>query len=301
MHVRSKAPLLAIALFLAACGKDKPNDAATDAGGRATSLAPLPTAPANGTPIPSASVAAFVNPGNLPPYKGATGSVEGTISITGDPAPVVPDQHFRACPAAEKVYGKLFREGAKTAEGRALADAIVAVTGYSDAYVPERAEARSITIEDCAFPRVIDMTVGQRLEIANKTTQIWAPALEQAALPALMVAPPGSEAIKLYPPRPGHFILIDKLTHIYARSDVWVLLQPLHAVSGIDGHFRIDDVPIGSLKVSARLSAISQEASKTVDVLAGVVQKVDLTIHYSAVKDAGAPAPKGAMPALRAS
>src|SRR2546427_10681759 len=100
------------------------------------------------------------------------------------------------------------------------------------------------------------MTIGQRLEITNKASQLWAPALEQAGLPALMVASPNSDAVRLYPPRPGHFILIDKLTHVYARSDVWVLMQPLHAVSGLDGHYRIDGVPVGKLQVNARLTRI---------------------------------------------
>jgi hypothetical protein len=296
MHVLRTASFRSIAtialLFpaFAACSKDASKATATDDGGTTTGLAPLPTVPANGTPIPTASIEAVVNPAKLPPYNGPTGSVEGTISITGDPSPVVPDQDFHVCPTAEKTYGKLFREGAPTPGGRALADAIVAITGYSDFYLPERSDVRSITVDDCAFPRVIDMTVGQRLEVLNKTNQIWAPALEQAGLPALMVETPGSDAVKLYPPRPGHFNLIDKLSHLYARSDLWVLMQPLHAVSGIDGHYRIDGVPVGTLKVGARLSAIGKDASKSVDVLAGVVQKVDLTITYAAVKDAGAPA-----------
>jgi hypothetical protein len=298
MHVCRTLFLAGAAVAMVAsagCTKGEPKPNATGEGADATPLAPLPTTPANGTPIPSASVEAFVNPQKLPPYSGPTGSVEGTISITGDPSPAVPDQDFHVCPGAEKVYGKLFREGAEVpGGGRALADAIIAITGYSGFYLPERADVRSITIEDCAFPRVIDMTIGQRLEVTNKSSQIWAPALEQAGLPALMVTPPNSDAVKLYPPRPGHFILIDKLTHIYARSDLWVLMQPLHAVSGVDGHYRIDGVPVGKLQVNARLTRIGQETSKSVDVLAGVVQKVDLTLTYAVPKDAGAPVDGGA-------
>jgi hypothetical protein len=295
MHVlRTPLPFaasLAIALVLGGCSKDDSKAGAPREGTDATPLAPLPTAPANGTPMSSASVASFVNPKNFPPYSGALGSIEGTISITGDPSPSVPDLDFQACPGGEKVYGKLFREGAATGNGaRAVADAIIGVTGYTGFYVPERADVRSVTITDCAYPRVIDMTVGQRLEITNKTTQIWGPALEQAGLPALMLASPNSDAVKLYPPKPGHFILIDKLQHTYARSDVWVLQYPLHAVSDLEGHYRIDGVPVGKLQVNARLSRISQEASKEIEVLANVVQKVDLTINYVAAKDAGTPA-----------
>jgi hypothetical protein len=285
-------PMLAV-LAVGGCKKDSPASDADAANGQlADATAVAPSAPAHGTPMPLASIEQFVNPKKLPAYQGPTGSIEGTISVTGDPSPPV-DVDVHGCPGADRVYGKLFREGPPTHDGgRAVADAIIGVTGYAGFYIPERNEARTVTIDDCAPPRVIDMTVGQRLEVKNNTNQMWAPALEQAQLPALMVATPGSEAVRLYPPRPGHFVLIDKLAHTYARSDVWVLMYPLHAVSDLQGHFRIDGVPVGKMTVSARLTTISQEASKEVEVLANVVQKVDLSVHYAAPKDAGAPAAK---------
>jgi hypothetical protein len=293
-------PLLLALPFLALACKETPKPSgANPEGADATPVAaPPPSAPANGTPLPAASVAAFVNPEKLPPYAGPTGSVEGTISITGDPSPALPAQDYSKCPEAALTYGKLFREGMPTAGGgRALADAIVGITGYAGYYVPERSETRTISVSGCAFePRVVNMTIGQRLEVANKAKDMWAPAIEQAQLPALMVAPPNGDAVKLYPPKPGHMTLIDRMGHPWARSDVWVFMHPLHAVSALDGHYRIDGVPVGKLKVNVRLTAIGQETSKEVEVLAGVVQKVDLTLAYHAPKDAGAPAATDAGP-----
>jgi hypothetical protein len=288
MNVVTRA--LPFALALVACSKPTASTSTVTAGGAdATALAPppAPSAPANGTPLPSASVAAFVNPQNLPAYSGPTGSVEGTISITGDPSPDVPGD-FTACPDAVKTYGKLFRAGNPVpGGGRALADAVIAITGYTGYYVPEANEVRKVSIEGCAFPRVIDMTIGQRLELVNNTTDVWGPILEQAVLPALMLAPPKGGTVKLFPPRPGHYSLADQLRHPYAKSDVWALMYPLHAVSNLEGHYRIDGVPVGKLQVSARLTMISEQTTKPVDVLAGVVQKVDLELHYTP-KDAGA-------------
>ena len=70
-----------------------------------------PTAPPNALPIPSASVAAAVNPGDLPVYSGPTGIVEGTILVRGPDSPDVPDLNVHNCPAALDTYGKLFRAG----------------------------------------------------------------------------------------------------------------------------------------------------------------------------------------------
>src|SRR5271166_6078948 len=79
--------------------------------GSAATQAPRPTAPPNALPIPSASVAAAVNPANLPVYDGPTGIVEGTVAVRGPDAPDVPNLNVHNCPAALDTYGKLFRSG----------------------------------------------------------------------------------------------------------------------------------------------------------------------------------------------
>lgn len=223
----------------------------------------------------------------LPPYNGPTGSIEGTISVTGEPAPEIKDRDFHKCPAAAKAYGHLFREGAPVPSGgRALADALVGVTGYSGFYVPERNEARKVTIEECALtPHTIDVTFGQRLEIANKSALLFAPVLEGVFSPALMVATPNGDPVKIYPQKPGYFPVKDKLGNDFLTGDVYVLMHPLHAVSGLDGHYRIDGLPVGKVNIFTRLRVIG-ETAKPVEVLAGVVSRVDLSLTY-APKDAG--------------
>jgi hypothetical protein len=118
-----------------------------------------------------------------------------------------------------------------------------------------------------------------------------------------MVAPPNADPVHLYPPKPGYFRLIDRLTASPMTADVYVLLHPLHAVTDTNGHYRIDGVPVNTkLTVFARLAAIGETAKKGVEVLAGVVQPVDLTLSYAAAKDAGAPADRadaGLQPPLR--
>jgi hypothetical protein len=240
----------------------------------------------NVTPVPAASVAAYVNPAHLPPYTGPTGSVEGTIRIDGPPSPKSTGVSFSSCPDAEKMYGSLFREGPPGPDGsRPLADALVAVTGYSSYFLPERNEAQTVTIDDCAFnARTVAMTFGQRLEIANKAPDLWAPMLTQAPMPVLMMSTSHGDPVRLYPPHPGYYTLVDKGKHPWATADVYALLHPLHAVSDVAGHYRIDGVPVGKLKVNARLAAIQREASADVEILENVVKTVDLVLHYTPAK-----------------
>jgi hypothetical protein len=247
---------------------------------------PTPSTPMNVTPLPAASIDAVVNPKHLPPYTGPTGSVEGTIRIDGPAAREVPGQDFTKCPDGERMYGREFREGPPQADGsRALPDAVVGVTGYTGFYVPERNEAQTLTIDDCAFAaRSVAMTFGQRLEVANKTKELWAPSLVQAPMPVLMFATSNGDPVKLYPPKPGYFTLIDKGAHPWAVANVYAMLQPLHAVSDSNGHYRIDGVPVGKLYVSAHLQQLQLDVSSQADILEGVVAKVDLVMHNPVVQ-----------------
>ncbi len=219
---------------------------------------------------------------SLPAYSGPTGSVEGTITVDGDPAPDV-DGAFSKCPAARDMYGKLFREGPPLPNGaRALPDAFVGVTGYSGAYIPSNSEVRNVTIDNCGFTeRTIDMTIGEHLEVWNKTRTLYAPTLLQVPTPALMLAPPGGDPVKLYPTKPAYYTLVDKTGSApYMQANVYVVAYPLHAISGLDGHYRIDGVPVGSVSVSARLAAIQKTATRKVDVLANVVAHADMVLSY---------------------
>jgi hypothetical protein len=271
------------------CHRDAPA-AGAERDASATPIAPSNAGtPEGGSPIPSASVEAVVNPSKLPVYSGPTGSVEGTVFVQGPPAPEIPQLDFRNCPAAIDTYGKLFRAGSPRDDGlRPVADAVVVATGYSS-YIPEKREAERVAISvNCGYPsRTMALTFGQRLEIANDSRLGFAPVLSGTFHAATLIAPPGQngEPVKLYPPRPGHFVLLDQLQP-FVRETVVVLLQPLHTVSDLRGHYRIDRVPVGKLKVGAQLDWIRSEEQKDVEVRANVVENVDFVLTYA--PDAGA-------------
>ena len=293
---------LLLAVALTSCKVDsgsqqagpQPNASSQAASGTSAPQPPAASAPANGLPTPAASVAAAINPQDLPAYSGPTGSVEGTIFITGDTPRALPNLDFKQCPAGAAFYGKLFREGpsVSTAEGakRTLPDAIVAITGYSGYYVPERNEAKRVTFTGCSLPsRTITMTFGQRLEIANDSMLLFAPEFLQVASPAALIAPPKlrGEPVKLYPPHPGYYTLVDQVHAIsFLRADVYAFQHSLHTVSDSNGHYRIDGVPTGSLDVHARLGIIDKNTAQKVEIRENVVVTVDLTLNYDAATDA---------------
>jgi hypothetical protein len=272
---------LVVALWSAVgCSRPGTPAAASDAGPR-----PHPSAPPNSLPLPSASVEAVVNPEHLPVYSGPVGSVEGTIWIQGPPSPDIPNMDFGTCPAGIDVYGKLFRSGAARPDGlRPLADAVVVVVGYTGAYVPDKSEVEQAVITpSCGYAtRTIAMTYGQRLEVVNDSKFAFAPRLTGIYQVAVMIAPPGrnGDPIKLYPPKAGHYLMLDTMQS-FVRQDLYVFRHPLHTVSSLTGHYRIDGVPVGKIKVGATLPILDLNVDADVEVRANVVEHVDLTLTYA--------------------
>jgi hypothetical protein len=246
---------------------------------------PLKTIPDAGPlvaiPLPATSVAALVNPQGLPAYADDTGSVEGTIFVTGAPPAATPAD-FSKCPGAEAEYGHAFREGAPKTPGgpRPLADAIVAITGYRGFFVPETAEVKPVTIVDCGFSaRTVTMTFGQRLEVKNLTREYFTPLIEPAPNFVVMMAPPFADPVKIYPKKPGRYRLLDR-DRKYVVADLFAFLHPLHGVSDLSGSYRIDGIPVGKVTVNTSHPQIAgSEASRDVEIKAGATAHVDLTLE----------------------
>jgi hypothetical protein len=285
------------------CGSCKGGDPSgtqpqnAEAASDATGLAPASSTGLTVLPIPSASVLKMLNPTDLPAYGGATGSIEGDVFVTGESSPAEMGKSFTRCPEAAAMYSKQFREGDPRPDGsRPLADAMIAVqllgTGI---FIPEKNESQLVTIDQCSYSaRTFVLTYGQRLDVKNlaapATGRIYAPDFENAPGYALMIAPPGADAVKLYPKVIGRYRLVDKMKNDWMEADVYVIGHPLHAVSNAVGHYRLDGVPIGKRTVNFFHPAIPGEGvNKDVEVRANVVAKLDGMITYARPKDAAKP------------
>ncbi|HWL85437.1 MAG TPA: hypothetical protein VNO21_06525, partial [Polyangiaceae bacterium] len=204
---------------------------------------------------------------------------------------------FSRCPEGKEFFGKAFREGPTRADGaRPLADALVAITGYSRYIVAERHPKKRITIEHCAYSsRVIDLTLGQVLQVQNHDKDMHGPAIADHAMPALMLAPPGGDPVEVFPAKPGLTFLTDKMGPPWMLVEVFTLLHPLHAVTDREGHYRVDGVPtedadhhpIEGLMLTVLHRGVGAQSTKTVPHLtANVVEHLDVTLENHPV-DAG--------------
>ena len=291
-RVAGLAAGLGLSVLSSGCAhRDSPSATLPESSSAPVAVADAAALPESNMAIPRDLIEATLNPGHLPPYSGPTGSVEGTITVIGPPSPDVKLDGAK-CPAAVDTFGKLFREGTPTEPNgpRALADAVVAATGYGGYYLPETKPMESVTISvDCAYPaRTIALTFGQALAITNLSKYPFAPIIDAEASPAVMMAAPlgAGDPIRIFPRHPGHALMGD-LMQTYAHEDIYVLRFPSHAVSARDGHYRIDGLPVGKLSVGAQHPTVLSQASAPVEIKANVVQRVDLTLEY---------APKAAKP-----
>jgi len=233
----------------------------------AESVAPvlLPAPVASGLPDPK-GVSDTVNPRGEAAYAGPSGTVRGRVVVKGDPPPAQPTVLAKipqTCGAsARDGYGKLFREG----PGRALADVLIAVTGFKG-YVPERESVRRVVAKDCFYgTRTLALTYGQSIEVASGDKQTYIPELlGEKGQPQIVATPGGDTVAPLYPTHAGRYVLIDNL-NLFMTAEVIVLKYATHAVTDLDGRFEITGIPAGDVHVNALLPAANLGAERTVKV-----------------------------------
>lgn len=289
---------LALLLAISACDSKANGPSAAASASAAAPASATAKAESKPSGLDAESVAKVVNPKGQPAYDGPVGTLKGVIRIDGDPAPSS-DLTFPAeCAEGAATYGKLFRVG----QDKALADALVAVTGY-DAYVPAREEAEKLTLRGCAYKsRTLGLTFGQHIELSNlDPKQSFMPFLDGGRYAAIMVATPKGAPVKVYAQKPGHYMLRDMLDHKFMVSDVYVLAYPTHAVTDLDGQYAIAGIPVGKVKVNAFLPVLNKTVGQEIEIHEGD-NTLDLTLHFDAAKDIAAlqktPPPAGSAPAV---
>lgn len=292
--------MVAIPTALVGACKSSPSGS-TDAGAPTPSFVkPRASSPplASNIPVPAASVDKAVNPDKLPPYSGPTGAVEGVVKIQGDPNPEVKLELTSACAGARSTYDHLFREG----PGRTLADAMVAVTEYKG-FVPAKEPSVKVKVNACAYDRLTYVvTYGQRLDVLSEDpTNSYVPFLTGFDSTARLVLTPKTEGgVKLYPLDIGRYVLVDEMKRPWMKADVFVLKYPTHAVTGLDGRFRIEGIPVGEVRVSAFLPVIDATEGKKVKIEDGKTTTVEFALTYKRPTAApSASAPAGKAPAAK--
>jgi hypothetical protein len=278
---------LASASFVAlsfSCGSDRPSDPSASA---SASIDAKP--PWIGIELPAAEVEKAINPSKKPVYNGKTGTIKGTIRITGDAPPEQSWTFPPECGEGAAVYGKLFRVGADGA----LADALVTVTEY-DGFVPPTKPAIDVTIQRCAFnSRTYALTFGQRVDVKNLDGMTsYMPYLDGAPNRAFRVAMPQGNTLEFHPNNPkARYLMRDQMKRPFLLADVFVLSFSTFGVTGLDGRYEIKGIPVGKAKLNTILPTIAKTTGKEIEVVEGETT-IDLELRYDAATDKPVPTPE---------
>ena len=279
-----------LALFLGGLGALGCNSSAAPAptGSAAPAASSVASPVVDSIPVPLEEVAKVVNPLGTPAYAGPTGTLRGHIRITGDPPPDVTVALTKGCEGeATATYGKLFRVG----QDNAVADVLVTVTGY-EGFVPAKEPSAKVQIHGCAFSRrTVSAVFGQRIEVFNlDKVASYMPYLDGQPAKAAMVAVPMGDGVRLYAKQPGIYTLRDMMARPFMTADVFVLKYATHAVTGLDGAYVIEGIPVGKIRVDALLPSANVTAGQEATIASGE-NTLDLTLTYTN-KPGGAPPPK---------
>jgi len=88
----------------------------------------------------------------------------------------------------------------------------------------------------------------------------------------------------------------------WMKADIFVLKYATHAVTGLDGRFRIEGIPVGTMSVSAFLPIIDATETRQVTVEADKPATVEFTLEYkrpAPSASASASAPPRKMPVIK--
>lgn len=227
---------------------------------------------------PEEKVQPIVNPKGLPPHAGPTGGVRGVVRATGDaPArlPRILSKIEQGCTRSADTFGVVFREG----KDRALADVLVAVTGY-EGYVPTEGSEVVVEGEGCAWDRrTVVMTYGQRVRIVGKDKRAYVPEILGQPTPAQLFVMPSAPSVDISPRQPGRFKLVDSM-RLYNIAELFVLPYATADVTDLSGEFEIERIPAGPVKVNAFLPQTGAVVEKEVTIKEGKVIELEFELPF---------------------
>jgi hypothetical protein len=197
----------------------------------------------------------------------------------------------KSCDAALPVHGPIYRAGPKGE----LADTLVAAIGVAG-YVRPSKDDKKVVIKNCSIePTVIDLSLGQRLLVGNADPMPYTPQVPFKMLVHRVVIKDMSP-VPLFFTQTGAFGITWLAGAMpgaaVPTATVFVLPNALHAVTGLDGKFRITGIPVGKATIAASHLDMG-EAKKEVEIKAGTELKVELTLTYKAPASATAPSSAG--------
>jgi hypothetical protein len=144
----------------------------------------------------------------------------------------------------------------------------------------------------CAFhTRTVAMTFGQRLVIQGEDNRPYVPEILGQPQPAQLFVLPTMPRVSIAPQNPGLFKLVDSM-RLFSVAELYVLPYRTVAVTGLDGHFEIQGIPAGPVRIDALLPQTSGVTGRDLVIEPGKTLDINLQIAFD--RSAWDKAPKAA-------
>jgi hypothetical protein len=285
MRMHPTAIVIAGFLALSGCG---PRGGST---AQESAPAANPEPPAAGPAVPGA------NPSAPPP---PTGTIVGIVRLAeGETVSSWPDALMPRPPgepvARPDVCGppKLTdKQSARVADPatRAVSGVLIAPVGFTWA-PPPRPVTHELAIRDCILDRpFLAASIGDRVRLTNDTDYPFLPTAGEG--PGITQALTRGQTRELTLDRPGpRTVACNAFGLACGRADVMVLGHTLHAVTGVDGRFRIEKVQANTeLRIHA-WNPLLQESNQTIKLAPGETRTLEFVMRPATIQPPAAPPP----------
>jgi hypothetical protein len=223
--------------------------------------------------------------------RGPSATIIGTVRLAPGvelprypESPMISAQHAALPPGCTPAQDS-DREPVHLVAGRGLTGVLIALSEFSGSMPENVPETHELVIRDCRLtPPLIAGTRGDRIHLVNETDYPYFPNLGGGLLQALLHG--HSRDVELG--QAGHRTLQCTFGASCGRAEIMTTYHPLHAVTDDDGHYRIENVPVGQLHVNA-WHPLFAETRQIVTLRAGETRTVDLVISPAPPPPARAP------------
>lgn len=201
------------------------------------------------------------------PGAAAAGTVEGTVVYSGA-VPDLPTLDMSGDPLCAELHDRVVTSsvlvlGTASSGGHTLGNVLIQITGSLPTGPPA---GGSVVLDQagCVYsPRVVVLRPGQTLEVRNPDGIMHTVHFEPKENDEKNLAMPPflkQAKVEFSQPEPAFSVKCDM--HLWMKAWVAILDHPYFAVTGADGHFAIDGLPVGTYTAVAwheKLGTVSSE------------------------------------------
>lgn len=220
---------------------------------------------------------------------GKTGAIEGVVVFTGDKVPELPGIEVQADHRDANVCGQeIPQEKLVLDAGKHIANVVVSL---ADTKVLPKAKPRDVrlTNEACVFkPHVVAAPVRSRLVVGSRDSGVIHTAHGYLGNDFNISVPRTDRDVPIRLKSKTGYTLLKCDTHAWMQAHLWTFRHDFFAVTGTDGRFRLEGVPVGDYEVEIwhefLVGILQKPILKKVSVRAGETATLKVELKERAAK-----------------